>query len=184
MKTLLNLGFFQCTWLAAVFGAAHGRFWPGALALLASIAVQSVPWIPVRVPSLGLLASAAVIGLGVDSALVLTGSISFPEGARNGLLPPAWMSVLWINFATTLDESLAWAGEHRTLAALAGAAGGLLAYLAGHGAGALRLEFRLESILPLACLWALAFPALAALAQLRRSRNAPAASPVQAGRTA
>ena len=182
MKTLLNLGFFQCTWLAAVVGAAHGRFWPGALVLTTSIAVQSLPRSRIRVPSLGVLASAAAIGLGVDSVLVLTGSISFPEGARNGLPPPAWMSVLWINFATTLDESLAWAGERRILAAWAGAAGAPLAYLAGQGAGAIRLEFRPESILPLACLWALAFPALAALAKVRRGRPDPAAPPAQVGR--
>lgn len=182
MNTLLNLGFFQCTWLAAVFGAAQGRVWPGALALLASVAAQSAPWIPVRVPAPGLLACAAVIGFGVDSALVLTDSISFPEAARNGWPPPAWMSVLWINFATTLDESLAWAGERKILAALAGAVGGPLAYLAGQGAGAIRLEYRPESILPVACLWALAFPALAALAKLRRSRNVPAAPPAHVGR--
>lgn len=182
MNTLLNLGFFQCTWLAAVFGAAHGRVWPGALALLASIAVQSAPWTPVRMPARELLASAAAIGLGVDSALVMTDSISFPEAARNGWPPPAWMSVLWINFATTLDESLAWAGERKIAAALAGAVGGPLAYLAGQGAGAIRLDFRPESILPVACLWALAFPALAALAKLRRSRSAQSTQPAHAGR--
>ncbi len=135
MRTLLNLGFFQCIWLVTVFAPASGRFWPGALALAASIAVQAAPRVPVRLPSLWLLAGSAAIGFAVDSALVLADCIRFPESGRAGWPPPAWMSVLWINFGTTLDESLAWAGDRRVAAALAGAAGGPLAYLAGQRGG-------------------------------------------------
>ncbi len=170
MRTLLNLGFFQATWLVTVFGAATGRVWPGVVALAISIAVQSAPRVPVRLPSMGLLAISAAIGLAVDSALVLAELISFPEQALAGWPPPVWMSVLWINFATTLDESLAWAGERPIVAALAGAAGGPLTYLAGQSAGVVRLESGPEAVVALALLWALVFPALAALAKSLRSR--------------
>lgn len=176
MKTLLNLGLFQCTWLVTVYGAASGRLWPGAIALGGSIAVQSARWVPVNLPVPALLAGAAATGFAVDSALVVAGCISFPGGTPAGWPPPAWMSILWINFATTLDESLAWAGERRILAGLAGAVGGPLAYLAGHGAGVVRVEFRPTSLLALALLWALAFPALAAVAKPLRCRKAPVAS--------
>lgn len=178
MSTLLNLACFQCVWLATVFGAATGCFWPGAVALALSIAVQSVPRIPVKLPSLGLLASVATVGFVLDSALALASFVSFPEGDGSGWPPPIWMSILWINFSTTLDESLAWAGERRVVAALAGAAGGPLAYLGGHEAGAIRLELSPESVLALACLWALAFPALAALARSRHCNSAPGAAPL------
>lgn len=170
MRTLLNLGCFQCTWLVAVFGVATGRAWPGVAALAISIAVQSALRVPARLPSMGFLAISAAIGLAVDSALVLAELISFPEQARAGWPPPLWMSVLWINFATTLDESLAWAGERRIVAGLTGAAGGPLTYLAGQAAGVVRLESVPEAVVALAILWALVFPTLAALAKTLRSR--------------
>ena len=174
MRTLLNLGCFQGTWLVAVFGAATGRVWPGVVALAVAIAVQSAPRVPVKVPSIGILAISAAIGLAVDSALVLAELISFPERARAGWPPPVWMSVLWINFATTLDESLAWAGERPIAAAVAGAAGGPLTYLAGQAAGVVRLESGPVAVVALAILWALVFPALAALAKSLRGRALPA----------
>ena len=182
MRTLLNLGCFQGTWLVAVFGASTGRVWPGMVALAISIAVQSAPRVPAKVPSMGFLATSAAIGLAVDSALVLAGLISFPEQARAGWPPPVWMSVRWINFATTLDESLAWAGQRRIVAALAGAAGGLLTYLAGEAAGAVRLESGPGAVVALASLWALMFPALAALAKSLRSRALPAGRLAPEGR--
>ena len=170
MRTLLNLGCFQGTWLVAVFGAATGRAWPGLVALAISIAVQSAPRARVKLPSMGLLAISAAIGFAVDSALLLAELIGFPEQTRAGWPPPVWMSVLWINFATTLDESLAWAGQRRIVAALAGAAGGPLTYLAGQAAGVVRLESGPAAVVALTILWALAFPALAALAKSLRSR--------------
>lgn len=157
-----------------VFGAASGRFWPGASALAVSIALQSTRRIAVKLPSLAMLASAAAIGFAVDSVLVLADCVSFPAGAATGWPPPAWMSCLWINLATTLDESLAWASERPLFAALAGAVGGPLAYIAGQQAGAVRLELGSGPLLALACLWALAFPVLAILADSRRRRHVPA----------
>ena len=177
MTTLINLGCFQCTWIVVLLCAASGRFWPGAIALGVSIALQSTRLVRVKVPSPAILASAAAIGLAVDSVLVLAGCLNFPARAATGWPPPAWMSVLWINFATTLDESLAWAGERPLLAALAGAACGPLAYLAGQRAGAVHLEGGAGPLLVLACLWALAFPAVAALANSRRRQQVPAAAP-------
>ncbi len=184
MRTLVNLALFQSTWLASVFGAVHGLSWPGGLALVASVAVQSARRIPVRLPGLGLLASAAVIGFAADSALVMLEWIGFPGHSRSGWPPPAWMSVLWINFATTLDESLAWAGERRVAGAVAGAIGGPLAYLSAQGMGAVRLGPRPGSLPAVAVLWAIACPFLAGLAKSLRGPQAPRASQMPQGGTA
>lgn len=116
-------------------------------------------------------------------ALLPAGCITFPEHSRSGWPPPAQTSVPWINFATTLDESLARAGDQRIVAAPAGAAGVPPAYLADHGAGAVRIELRPESMLAMACLRAIAFPALAAIAKSLRGRNAGIPSRVPEGRT-
>lgn len=173
MSNLVNLGFFQCTWLATVFGAAHGLLWPGALALCCSFAAQSARRIPVRLPGYGVLVAAAVIGFAADSGLVLLEAIEFPQHTRYGWAPPAWMSVLWINFATTLDESLAWAGDRRFVAAAAGAVGGPLAYLAGQAAEAVRLSPGPQAMIATALLWSIAFPAMAALAKSLRGQDKP-----------
>ncbi len=184
MNRLVNLGAFQVTWLVTVAAAANGRLWPGALAFAGSVALQSAGRAGVRMPALGVLAMAAAIGFAVDAALWALGCLSFPPRALLGVGPvPAWMSLLWANFATTLDESLAWAGDRPFLAAALGAAAGPLSYLSGELAGALHLGPHPAAAWAVAGLWALAFPALALLAKsLRGSRGAGASPAAQEAR--
>lgn len=180
MTYLVNLGAFQATWLVTVFAATEGRLWPGALVLACSVTAQSVGRLRVRLPGLGVLASTAGIGFCCDSALWGLGWLSFTEHAQIGWPVPAWMSVLWVNFATTLDESLAWAGERPLLAAALGAVGGPLSYLSGEYAGTLTVGPREGAVLALVVLWALAIPSLAWIAKsLRGSGHADAPSTVK-----
>lgn len=182
MTYLVNLGAFQATWLVTVFAAAEGRLWPGASVLACSVAAQSARRLNVRLPGLGLLAGTAAIGLCSDSALWRLGWISFPEHAQIGWPVPVWMSVLWVNFATTLDESLAWAGKRPLLAAALGSVGGPLSYLSGEYVGALTVGPRAGAVLALAGLWAMAIPLLAWIAKsLRGSGHAGAPSAVKGG---
>ncbi len=177
MTYLFNLGAFNATWLVTVFAAAEGRLWPGALVLACSVAAQSFGRLRVRLPGLGVLACAAAIGFCIDSALWELGWLSFTERTQFSWPAPAWMSILWVNFATTLDESLAWAGERPLLAAALGAVGGPSSYLAGEYAGALTVGPRAGAVWALACLWALAIPFFALIAKsLRNSGHAEAHS--------
>ncbi len=171
MSTFLNLACFQGTWLAVVHGAAAGLFWPGALALGASCVVQASPHSPVRLPPPGFVAAAVAAGFTADLLLVRLDLLGFPAGQPTGLPVPAWMSLLWANFATTLDESLAWGGDRTVLAAAGGAVGGLAAYEYGASAGALQMRSPLGSRLAVAGLWMIAFPLLAVIAKTLRDRR-------------
>ena len=174
LKTLANLVCFQVTWLIIVLGPADGRLWLGALALVASWTFQSYSGLGIALPSLGLIAGAAAFGAVADSVLALLGFLEFPASISAVWPAPPWMALLWVNFATTLDESLAWGGERPFLAAGAGAVGGHLAYMAGETAGALALGRRPGAYLAIAVLYGFAFPGLAAISKTRRDRLVPA----------
>jgi hypothetical protein len=113
-----------------------------------------------------LLVAAGVLGLVLDSALVLAGRLAFAEGVLVPGLAPYWMVTLWVLFATTFNRSLRWLRGLLPLAALLGAVGGPLAYLAGARLGAAEvLEPAWLGHLAVAAIYALATPALLALAR-------------------
>ena len=181
MKHLINLGAFQATWFVTVASAASGRVWPSVAALTCSVALQSSRRVPVRLPGPGLLAGCAAIGYVGDSALWGLGWLSFPENAQIGWPVPAWMCLLWVNLATTLDGSLAWVGERPFVAAVLGALGGPLSYLSGEYFGVLSLGRQPGAALGVACLWALAFPSMALTAKSLRGSSGNSASPAADG---
>ena len=177
MRHLINLGAFQATWFVTVASADAGRLWPSMAALTCSVALQSSRSVPVRLPGPGLLAGAGAIGFLGDSALWGLGWLSFPESAQIGWPVPAWMCLLWVNFATTLDESLAWVGDHPFAAAILGALGGPLSYRSGEYFGVLSLGRQPGAALGVACLSALAFPSLALIAKSLRGSSGHNSSP-------
>ncbi len=138
---LWNFFQFQVGWFALVLGAAQGYPWLGAAVALALLAVNlrldSLPW---REGSL--LLAVGFVGWLWESLLHGAGLVRFNPGAGPhlfGWMAPLWMAVLWMNFASTLNVSLAWLqGRHR-LAALCGAVGGPLAFFAGEKLGAITL---------------------------------------------
>lgn len=150
MPLAWNFIAYQLAWFAVILGAAHGLAWAGAafavLLTLAQVALQRDPL------DRRLIALAALIGFLVDTTLVKMELIDFqahwPEGAA-----PFWMLSLWIAFATTLNRSLRWLMLRPPLAALAGALGGPLAYLAGEKLGALSFTSPAISLAVIALLW-------------------------------
>lgn len=169
-----NIVAFQAGWLACVLGAAGGRPWLGPLVALPVLAfhLRSAARPGVE---LALLAAAGLTGLALDSLLVLAGRLAFEEGVLVPGLAPYWMVALWLLFATTFNVSLRWLRTRPALAALLGAVGGPLAYLAGARLGAAEvLEPALATHLAVALAYALATPLLLALAR-RLDGFAPAA---------
>ena len=91
---------------------------------------------------------------------------------------PYWMLTLWIAFATTLNHSLRWLMHRPVAAALAGAIGGPLAYLAGAKLGALALGTPAITLPFIALLWT---PAMIALSMIvLRASRLPAAGTLPA----
>jgi len=156
---------YQLGWWTSVLGAARG-----APALGPAVALGLIAWhlarraLCPRREAL-LLAAAALLGLGVDTALLAGGALLFPHEPSGSPWPPPWMVLLWPLFALLLERPLGWLRGRLALAALLGVIGGPLAYAGGAQLGALTLGADLpRALLLIALAWGLAAPALVALA--------------------
>jgi len=168
LRMLLNAALFQVAWFAAVLGAAHEMAWFGPLVLLPVLAVN-LAMASDRRGELKLWAVAGTLGLLFDTALVAAGVFA----PRHHLFPhpfsPPWMIGLWLNFAATLNQSLAWLQARPLLAALFGAVGGPLAYYGGARLGATATIPGVEGLMILTIGWGLMTPLLCNLAKTLRS---------------
>lgn len=172
MNTLAILLAYQATWFVAVIGAGRGSWWPSVLAA-ALFAVWRLAVSPARALELRLLLAALGIGLLLESVWVGSGLLDYAAWPWAG--PPAWILALWCAFALVVVPLLGYLHRRPWLAAALGAVGGPLAYLgAASGWDALRFsEPRWHALLALGAGWALAMPALAALAARGLQRDIP-----------
>lgn len=160
MFNLWNFVAYQVAWFAVLLSAARGMAWVGA-GIAVAVALAHV-WRrrdPFEVKLIGL---SLLIGLLVDSTLAMTGQVRF-ESAWPPLVAPFWMLSLWVAFATTLNHSLRWVMSRPVAAAIAGALGGPLAYLAGDRLGALTIVAPWTTLPLIALLWT---PAMIALSMI------------------
>jgi hypothetical protein len=164
VRKILNVILFQAAWFAAVLGAAGGHGWHGPLAVTLALAVHFA-LIDDRSGELKLLLAAGALGFCFDTALTYAGLFT----PRGNLLPhpfsPLWMVSLWLNFAATLNVSLAWLRGRYILAAAFGAVGGPLAYYSGARLGATEALPTVTGMLLLAGGWGIMTPLLVWLAR-------------------
>lgn len=170
---LMNFVLFQAGWFACVLGAANGYPWVGPLAagaaLLAHFRWADRPRVEAR-----LLAICVLAGLLFDALLLATGWVGFPSGQWLPGLAPYWMACMWLLFGTTLNLSMAWMHKRYSLAALFGAIGGPLAYLAGERLGGIMLTQQLPALIALAVGWGAITPLLVHMAsKLNGFRHKP-----------
>ena len=162
MNVLANFLVFQAAWFTTVLGAANGAPWLGPIAVLAAVALHlrftRRPGVEAR-----LLALAMVVGLVVDSLLLATGWIAYPNGAWLPGFAPYWIILMWALFATTLNVSMRWLKGRYLLAAVFGVVGGPLSYYAGARLGAMSLLQVAPALVALAVAWGVAMPLLTAL---------------------
>lgn len=184
MRVFVNIAGFYAAWFALVGGAANGEVWCGVGVLLGVVCLHLIASRQHAVDEFMLLAIVAWIGYIADSTLTLFGVLRFPPQAQVGWPAPVWMTGLWVNFAATLNASLRWAADRPRLAMLLSAVGGPLAYYAGSQMGALSFGTPTSfALLMVGLQWALAAPALAALARWIRSRPSPAAGTAKGARS-
>jgi len=160
MTNVLNYFLYMAGWCALVFGAAAGRVWPGT-AIATCLLVAHMVLTRDRREEWRLAVLAGAVGFVVDSTQVGAGLLHFPTGSVVPWLCPPWIVVMWMQFATTFRFSFRWVLASPGVAALAGAAGGPLAYVAGERLGAVVLgEPRTLALAVLAAVWATVLPAL------------------------
>lgn len=105
----------------------------------------------------------AVAGLLLDQLLFLSGVLASAGGA---LLAPLWLSCLWPVLATTMMHAFSGLQTRRSLAALVGAIGGALSYMAGTRLSDVAFGSEFWGPIALGIAWAVLFPALLAGARL------------------
>ena len=163
MNLLANIVVFQVGWFATVLGAANGLPWIGPAAALAAVALHlrfaARPGVELR-----LVLTALGLGLVADSLLLATGWISYPNGLWLPGVAPYWIAALWVLFSCTLNVSMRWLKGRYWLAALFGAVGGPMSYLAGARLGAMTFVDSTLALTALAVGWGLMMPILVWLA--------------------
>lgn len=162
-KIFLNFIAFQVAWFACVLGGANDRALAGTMVVAAAIGLH-LALAQRPLPEALLIVVAAVIGIIWDSGLVAFGLISYPTGNFAPGLAPYWIVAMWALFATALNLSMAWLKDRAWLAALFGAVGGPLAYLAGERLGGLQMPDLVLALGAQALGWAALLPMLTRLA--------------------
>ena len=164
MSSLANFLLFQASWFACVLGVAHGRAWAGTLVVLFAVA-----WHLARAQrpfsEAALAAVCACVGALWDSLVVANGWIEYSSGVLIEGTAPYWIVALWMLFATTLNASLGWLRRSSLLAAVFGAIGAPLSYLAAEKIGALDVANEPIALVSLGAGWALILPALLSIAR-------------------
>lgn len=176
MVRTLNFVLYQIGWFACVFGAAYSRQWLGVAVAMALIGIH-LYLTNDRLHQAQLLITAMGIGILVDSMLLALGVYRFPSGSLADWLPPLWMTVLWIQFATTFRYCLDWLSGRYLLGALLGFAGAPIAFLGGERLGAVSfLAPRNANLLTLGAFWAVAISLLIYASDRIHSQSKIAAS--------
>ncbi len=175
MALAYNIIGFYAVWFTSVLSAANGVPWVGPIAALWFVAGH-LSMSRTHGADAALVFIAAGLGYGLDSALVLTGLLGFPEPARFGGPSTLWMVGLWVAFAVTVLHALRWLIGRPIVAAVFGLVGGPIAYAAGSGLGAISLGERPPVTLAAVGIgYAIVVPALAELGS-RLTRSFAAAS--------
>ena len=153
---LINYALYQIGWFACVLGAASHRPWTGCLIALILVGMHLALSVE-RSLEVRLVVLAAAIGAVVEMIQIAAGTYRFTSGTVIHALPPPWLLTMWAQFATTFRYSLRPIITRPARAALFGAAGGPLAFLAGERLGAVTLLPPLtHGLLRLSLSWAVA----------------------------
>jgi len=111
---------------------------------------------------------------GVEIAQIAAGTYRFTSGTVNDALPPPWLLAMWAQFATTFRFSLRRVISRPLSAAVFGAAGGPVAFLAGERMGAVTLLPPLtHGLLRLSVSWAISLLVLSAIVRRLSPEDAP-----------
>ncbi|MEO8678350.1 MAG: DUF2878 domain-containing protein [Vicinamibacterales bacterium] len=162
---LVNYALYQVGWCACVLGGASHHPWTGVLMALALIGVHLALSVE-RGLEAKLIILATTVGVVVEMFQIAAGTYRFTSGTLIEALPPLWLLAMWAQFATTFRFSLRTVIISPARAALFGAAGGPIAFLAGERLGAVILLPPLtHGLLRLALTWAIALLMFSAVVQ-------------------
>lgn len=152
MKLIANALAYQAVWFSAIMWATPGAA-VGCVIILILFSISKR-----RGDDLRMTGFLIFLGSLVDGSLQQIGFFTF---TTPGFPIPFWLLVIWAGLAMTINQSLAWLKDRLLLAAIFGGVGGPAAYWAGTRMGAALFNWSLtSSLLLLAVIWSLVFPAI------------------------
>jgi len=160
---VFNFLVFQAGWMACVLGASRGQPWLAFVVVVPVLALHFL-WSNRATAEARLLLVCALSGLMFDGLLLASGWVSFPNGWWLPGAAPYWLTCLWLLFGTTLNLSMSWMHGRPVCAAVLGAIGGPLAYLAGERLGAMTLVHPVQALIALSVAWGTLMPLLMSVA--------------------
>ena len=171
---LINYALYQAGWCACVLGGASHRPWTGFLIATILIGVHLTLSLD-RSLEARLVVFVTAVGAVVEIVQIAAGTYRFTSGTVNDAMPPPWLLAMWAHFATTFRFSLRRVITRPVSAALFGAAGGPIAFLAGERLGAVILLPPLtHGLLRLSISWAIALVVFSAVVRrVSSKRDAP-----------
>lgn len=163
---IINLSFFKAGWLASVLAAAASMPIVGTTVVAIAVLVHLR-----RATNLQgeaqLLVLAALIGIAWESTLVSFGIVEYSAASILSGTAPYWIVAMWVLFATTLNIGMRWLQKSTLVAAVAGAIGGPMSFLAGQKAGAVSFPDQALALLVISAGWAVLLPLLVRFASQR-----------------
>ena len=174
MSPLINYTLYQAGWFACVLGGASHRPWTGFLIAVILIGVHLTLSLE-RSLEARLVIVVTAVGAVVEIVQIAAGTYRFTSGTVNDALPPPWLLAMWAQLATTLRFCLRRVITRPVFAALFGAAGGPIAFLAGERLGAVTLLPPLtQGLLRLSISWTIALVVFSAVVRrVTTERDAP-----------
>jgi len=158
-----NFVVFQIAWFTCIGSVARNLSSLGLAVIAIAVGIHFLS-VRRRIDAMSLAACSLLVGVIVESILVMTHATRFDRNALAIGIAPLWMIALWALFSTTLNVSMRWLRGKYVLAIVLGAVAGPLSYLAGSKMGALTLPLDYSLIIIGAC-WAVAMPVLLASAK-------------------
>ena len=163
---MVNLALFQAGWFACLL-------LPLVYALLVAVVILLIHF-AMLVPRMDwrseavLLMKAVAVGAVLEVAYLLFGILVKVEG---GILPPLWLLIIWVLFATTFRHGLFWLRDRRLMSALFAALAAPGSYFGGATLNeSMDLgEPIIISLLVVAVSWAIVFPLLMAMVEPLKS---------------
>ncbi|MCK9505271.1 MAG: DUF2878 domain-containing protein [Porticoccaceae bacterium] len=171
MVKLWNFIQFQICWFALVLSVANATPWLGIAIAGALLALHC--WRFAMPGEWQLLAVVGLLGWLWESLLQTTGLMNYAGEKYWAPLAPLWLAMLWINFAATLNHSMAWLKGQWFYALLLGASGAPLAFWAGVKLGAASFGEELLALVVISLGWALLLPLIVHWAAIINGDNKP-----------
>lgn len=171
-RTLLNFLTFNIGWWACAIGAKQGHPWLGP-ALMPVWLGMHLYYSPVARGESLFLAGIAIVGFGLDTALIHAGLFATVPASA---FAPLWLVSMWVLLGQTFENMLAMRRNIYLLCVM-GAMSGPLSYYAGESMGVLFYARPLWLTLPVhAILWSLLIPLLFWLRDFARTTMHPNAN--------